>query len=94
MYGYQNAEGEPMMSGVDYMREGAYADEYDVDDFYNAGGGWEPDPTDPSECQHHDGSLPEGAGFDCDHCGELYHGPRFDPEPNTGEAWRFWTYGD
>jgi hypothetical protein len=94
MSDYFNADGEPLMSGVDMMRDGYYSDEYDVDRFYDlAAGGWEPEPVDPSVCEHGNGGLPEGAGFDCDDCGELYHGPRMRPESEWA-AGGFWTYGE
>ena len=74
-----NADGEPMMDGVSMMREGYYHDEFDVDDYYDRDGGWEPEPEDPATCSHGDGSFPEGAGFDCDRCESLLLGPRTMP---------------
>lgn len=103
MYSYQNAEGEPMMSGVDYMREGAYADEanyeYALDTEYGVdrhdAGGWEPDPNAPEDCEHGNGSFPEGAGFNCDDCDTTFIGPR--TMPGVDDYWQtgdFWTYGN
>jgi hypothetical protein len=80
-----NADGEPMMDGVSMMREGYYHDEYDVDTYYDNAGGWEPDPLDPSDCDHGDGSYPEGAGFDCDKCESLILGPR--TRPGVSHEW-------
>ena len=80
-----NADGEPMMDGVSMMREGYYHNEFDVDDYYDRDGGWEPEPLDPSVCSHGDGSFPEGAGFDCDNCESLLQGPR--TEPNEDDYW-------
>ncbi len=104
MYGYTNEDGEPIMDGVAYRFE----QQLDMDSMYDEGDYYdrldrgyydEPDPLDPSECEHGNGSFPEGAGFDCRDCEGLLQGPRTEPFPEAGwgQDWGddfFVNYGD
>jgi hypothetical protein len=96
MYGFTNEAGEPIMDGAAYRYE-QYLDSMYEPDPYDSweGSDWgveEPEPFDPAECSHGDGSYPEGAGFECDGCDETYLGPRTAPvEWNGWESDNFFS---
>lgn len=88
-YPFFNEVGEPLMDGA-AMRTEMYYDsmgEYDPDYYLSSWDDYDDEYAEPTTCAHGDGSYPEGAGFDCDNCGELLLGPRTAPVEYAGVDW-------